>query len=149
MAAVDDRSTPPRTRPLTERVVGIFVTDGSIVPVNYQDQTPQIVASIALYRELGPAYHAFDGAYVKLRPGASLRAFDADAQALAQRYPATGRQVYLADQSMQAATVERAIRPQAIALALFALALALTALLIVGQVASRTLLGAANDNAAP
>jgi FtsX-like permease family len=148
MAAVDDRSTPPRTRPLTERVVGIFVTDGSIVPVNYQDQTPQIVASIALYRELGPAYHAFDGAYVKLRPGASLRAFDADAQALAQRYPATGRQVYLADQSMQAATVERAIRPQAIALALFALALALTALLIVGQVASRTLLGAADDNAA-
>jgi ABC-type antimicrobial peptide transport system permease subunit len=148
MAAVDDSSTPPRTRPLTERVVGVFVTDGSIVPVNYQDQTPQIVASIALYRELGPAYHAFDGVYVKLRPGASRPAFNAGAQALAQRYPATGKQVYLADQSVQAATVERAIRPQAIALALFALALTLTALLIVGQVASRMLLGAADDNAA-
>ena len=31
------------------------------------------------------------------------------------------------------AAIERAIRPQAVALALFALALALTALLIVGQ----------------
>ena len=72
----------------------------------------------------------------------------ARAQALAQRYPATGKQVFVADQSVQAATVERAIRPQAVALALFALALALTTLLIVGQVAVRTLLAAAADNAA-
>jgi hypothetical protein len=147
MAALDS-STPPRTRPLTERVVGIFVTDGSIVPVNYGDQVPKIMGSLALYRELGPAYQAFDGAYVKLKPGASLPAFSDAAQALAVHYPATGKQVFVADQSEQAATVERAIRPQAIALALFALALALTALLIVGQVAVRLLIGAANDNAA-
>jgi hypothetical protein len=90
MAALDS-STPPRARPLTERVVGIFVTDGSVVPVNYLDQVPKFMASLALYRELGPAYEAFDGAYVKLKPGASLPAFSAAAQALAQRYPATGR----------------------------------------------------------
>jgi hypothetical protein len=143
-----DNSTPPRARPLTERVVGVFVADGSVVPVNYLDQVPQIMASLALYRELGPAYEAFDGAYVKLKPGASRPAFSAAAQALAQRYPATGKQVFVADQSLQAATVERAIRPQAVALALFALALALTALLIVGQVAVRLLIGAAGDNAA-
>ena len=51
-----------------------------------------------------------------------------------------------ADETTQAATIERLIRPQAIALALFALALALTALLIVGQVAARTLQTAAQDN---
>ena len=47
---------------------------------------------------------------------------------------------------VQAATIERSIRPQAIALALFALALAITALLIVGQVATRQLLAATRDN---
>lgn len=147
MAALDD-STPPRARPLTERVVGVFVTDGSVVPVNDLDQVPQIVASPALYQELGPAYGAFDGVYLKLRPGASLSAFSASAQALAQHYPETGKQVFVADQAVQEATVERAIRPQAVALALFALALALTALLIVGQVAARLLIGAAGDNPA-
>ena len=52
----------------------------------------------------------------------------------------------MADEATQAATVERSIRPQAVALALFALVLAVTALLIVGQVASRLLLAAARDN---
>ena len=55
--------------------------------------------------------------------------------------------MFVSDQTVQAATVERAIRPQAVALALFALALALTALLVVGQVAVRLLIGAAGDNA--
>ena len=40
------------------------------------------------------------------------------------------------------ATVERGIRPDAIALAIFALALACTALLIVGQAATRLLVEA-------
>ena len=40
----------------------------------------------------------------------------------------------MADLAAQAATVERSIRPQAIALGLFALVLAVTALLVVGQV---------------
>jgi hypothetical protein len=52
----------------------------------------------------------------------------------------------VADEATQAATVERSIRPQAVALALFALVLAVTALLVVGQVAARLLLAAARDN---
>ena len=43
----------------------------------------------------------------------------------------------MADETVQAAAVERSIRPQAVALALFALVLAVTALLTVGQAASR------------
>ncbi len=77
-----------------------------------------------------------------------MTALTAEAQALAKRYKSsTGGQVFVSDQTVQAATVERAIRPQAVALALFALALALTALLVVGQVAVRLLIGAAGDNA--
>ena len=143
MAALDSSN---HARPLTEHVVGVFVTRGSVVPVTDLDRVPKIAASLALYRELGPAYQAFDGAFVRLQPGASVAAFTGAAERLAQRYPGTGKQVYVADEATQAATIERAIRPQAVALALFALALALTTLLIVGQVAARTLLAAAADN---
>lgn len=135
-----------RPRLLTERVVGVFVDRGSVVTVTELDQVSTIWASPALYRELGRGYEAFDGAYVKLRPGASLARYSASVQRLARRFPSTGGQVFVADESVQAATVERAIRPQAVALALFALALALCALLIVGQVAARLLLAAAADN---
>jgi putative ABC transport system permease protein len=133
-------------RLLSERVVGIMVTRGSVVPVTVLDRAPVIVASTALFRELGPRYLGFDGAYVKLRPGATPSGFGQQAQMLARSFPATGGQVFVADEATQAATVERSIRPQAVALALFALVLALCTLLIVGQVASRLLLAASSDN---
>ena len=135
-------------RRLSERVVGIMATRGSIVPVNLSDRTPGIIASTALFRALGPRYGAFDGAYVKLQPGQTVSDFSRRAQALARRFPATGGQIFVSDEAAQAAAVERSIRPQAIALALFALILAITALLIVGQAASRLLLAASSDNRA-
>jgi hypothetical protein len=135
-------------RLLSERVVGIIVSRGSVLPVTTLDKTPVIVASTALFRELGPGYQAFDGAWVKLRPGAGSGGFSRLAQALALRFPATGGHVFVADEAAQAGTVERSIRPQAVALALFALVLAATGLLVVGQVASRLMLAAAQDNRA-
>jgi hypothetical protein len=143
LGAIDTKN---HVRLLTARVVGVFVTRASVLPVTYLDRVPQILASPALYRELGPGYHGFDGAYLKLKPGASLATVTAQAQQLAKRYPTTGGQVFIADQATQVATIERAIRPQAVALALFALALALTTLLIVGQVAARMLMAAGQDN---
>ena len=135
-----------RPRALPERVVGIMVTRGSVMPVTALDKTPVILASAALYRELGSGYEGFDGAWVKLRPGATPSSFGSQAQTLARGFPATGGQVFTADEDAQAATVERAIRPQAVALVLFALVLAVSGLLIVGQVASRLLFAASQDN---
>ena len=43
----------------------------------------------------------------------------------------------MADESTQTAAVQRSIRPQAVALALFALCLAVTALVVTGQLATR------------
>ena len=134
-----------RMRHLTERVVGIMVTRGSVLPVNELDKVPHILASPALARLLGPAYRGFDGAFVRLRPGTSVAAFGGEAQALARRFPRTGGQVFVADENTQAAAVERAIRPQAVALYLFALVFAVTALLIVGQAATRILLAAVHE----
>lgn len=138
-------SDVPR-RQLTERVVGIIVTRASVDPVTDIDKVPFILASTALWHQLGHGYLAFDGAYVKLRPGATVGSISREAQALARRFPGTQGQMYVADESAQAATIERAIRPQAIALAIFALVLACTALLIVGQAAARLLLAAGSDN---
>lgn len=144
-------ATPPgenaaAPRLLRERVVGIIVTRGSVHPVTTLDKVPAIFASTALLHRLGRAYTAFDGAYVKLRPGYSAGAADRQAEALAQRFPATRGHVFVADEGAQAAAVERSIRPEAISLALFALVLAITALLVVGQAATRLIAAAQPAN---
>src|SRR6202044_3594464 len=114
---------PPGTRSLTERVVGILVTRASVDPVTDIDKVPFILASAALWHDLGPRYLAFDGAFVKLQPGASAGSFSRAAQALARRLPATEGQTYVADERTQVATIQRSIRPEAVALAIFALVL--------------------------
>ena len=147
LAALPD-TQGSKIRYLTVRVVGVAVLRDSIVPVNVLAQTAYIQASPALYRELGPDYQAFDGAYVQLAPGTSVGQFTVAAAALARepRYAKTGGQIFVSDESVQDAAVERSIRPQAIALAIFALVLAITALLVVGQAAVRLLLADSADN---
>lgn len=151
MAAVTANGPPPGSggpapRRLRERVVGIFVNRASVDPVTDLDRAALILASTALWHRLGPRYVGFDGAYVVLRRGATAGLVSREAQALTRRFPATGGQLYVADESTQAATIERAIRPEAIALAIFTLVLACTALLLIGQAASRLLLSAGADN---
>ena len=126
-------------RLLRERVVGIVVTRGSVLPVTELDKVPVFMASLALFQRLGVRYAGAGGAYVKLRQGASAEVFRRQAQSLTRRFPSTGGHVFAADESAQAAAVQRAIRPEAVALAVFALALGVTALLIVGQAATRLL----------
>ena len=138
-AAAAPSRRQPGPRLLRERVVGILVTRGSVLPVTELDKAPGIVASPALFHQLGQQYVAFGGAFVKLRPGASAETFRRQAQSLTRRFPATGGHVFAADERAQAAAVQRAIRPEAVALAVFALVLALTALLVVGQAATRLL----------
>ena len=135
-------------RLLRERVVGIMVTRGSVLPITENDKVPAIMASPALLGRLAPQYAGAGGAYVKLRPGASPEAFRQRAQALTRQFPETGGRVDVADERTQAAAVQHAIQPQAVALALFALVLGVTALLIVGQAAARLLATASPDNPA-
>jgi hypothetical protein len=137
------KASAARTPRLTERVVGIVVTRSSVDPVTDIDKIPVIFATPALWHRLGGAYRAYDGAYVTLRPGTTAAGFGREAQSLARRFPGTGGQIFVADEGAQVATVQRAIRPEAISLALFALILAVTTLLIVGQAAVRQLAAAA------
>ena len=51
---------PARPRLLRERVVGIVVTRGSVLPVNELDKVPVILASPALFHRLGVRYVGVD-----------------------------------------------------------------------------------------
>ena len=135
-------AAPPRR--LTLHVVGIIVTPSSADPVTDSDRAPFILASSALWRRLGARYRAFDGAELELRPGASAATVGGEAQALARRFPGTQGQIMPSDEGTEYAAVERSIHPDAVALAIFALVLACTALLIVTQVAGRLLLQASS-----
>ena len=141
-------SGPRHERRLTERVVGILVARGSVLPVTDLDREPVIIGSTALWRELGRRYEGFDGAYVRLAPGTTVAGFSREVSALAaqRRYAATGGQMFVSDESVQAATIEREIRPQSLALAAFALVLALTGFLVVGQVTARQVVAGGTDD---
>jgi hypothetical protein len=136
----------PGARKLRERVVGIVVTRSSVKPVTDQDKFPTILVSAALMRDLGPGYIAIDWAAVRLQPGTTLDSFRRRAEVLARRFPGPQGQVSVVDEHALAASIERAIRPEAVALALFALVLLLVALLVVGQVATRLLAASSSDN---
>jgi len=141
-------SGPGQAPRLTERVVGIVVTPASVDPATDIDKVPLFLASPALWHRLGAAYQAYDAAYVRLRPGVTAGGFGRRAQALARGFPGTEGQIYVGDASTQAATVQQAVRPEALSLGVFALILAITTLLITGQAAARQLAASAQDTPA-
>ena len=136
---------PQGLRVFHQKVVGVVMTRDNPVPINALAQLPVIYSSRAFYDGLGSGYRSFDGAYVRLRPGASAFQFGRQAEALAKKYPATGGNIFIANLGDQAVQIERAIRPEAIALALFALVVALTALVIIAQALLRLLRASKTD----
>jgi len=127
-------------------VVGIGVTRDDVVTVNALASAPTLLAGPAFTRKFGPRHYAFDGAEVTLAPGTSKGTFSSAAQSIARRLPETGGNLSIADGAEQAAKVVHAIRPQAVALALFAALTAVTALFALGQLLARRLFLASTDN---
>jgi ABC-type lipoprotein release transport system permease subunit len=144
--ATEELPNVARDPVISLRVVGVGTTRDSVIAVNALAVQPTLVAGPAFTRRFGSEYHAFDGAYVTLQPGASRAAFVSAAQAVAERDPQTGGGLFAADEGQQAARVESAIRPQAIALALFALLTAITVIVAVGQLVIRQVQAASSDN---
>jgi ABC-type antimicrobial peptide transport system permease subunit len=133
--------------PLTFRVAAVGVFDDQVVPTTGNSSEPRILLSPAFTRTaLATRAYGSKGsidylaqADVRLRPGADPAAFIAAAQALASRYPgvrANGGLVFT-DSSAQVTGTERAIRPLAVALALFGALAGLIALAVIGQLLAR------------
>lgn len=137
------RTGSPEVRvavPLAFRVSAVAVFDTQIVPATSTNSGPAALLSPSFShaREARSFFYG-EQAGVRLRHGASMAAFLRAATTLAKRYPATGRllAVNLADEVTATA---RAIRPQAVALAVFAGLAGLIALAIIGQLLSRQLI---------
>ena len=124
---------------LAFRVTAIGVFDTEIVPANTNFTEPMALLSAPFSATRAGRLISFDDvAGVRLRPGASMTAFLSAAQMLAKRYPATVK-LSIISPSDQVAATERAIRPQAVALAVFAVLAGLIGLAVVGQLLARQL----------
>jgi hypothetical protein len=124
---------------LAFRVSAIVVTDDEIVPATHELAEPRVLMSPAFSRtRLAQSFNPAGGAsYVILRPGASAAAFTSQAIALAARYRVGAVQVvHLATEY---AAAQRAIQPEAVALAIFAAIAGLIALAVIGQLLNRQL----------
>jgi hypothetical protein len=128
------------------RVVGIGVTRENVLPVTQFANELAFLATPALFHATDPSAVTYDSAFVRLDRGASLGTFRRQLQALVRRYPDTGGQLFVVDERQQAREVSRGIRPQAVALALFALLTAITTVLVMGQILVRQVYVAANDH---
>ena len=124
---------------LAFRVSAIVVTDDEIVPATHELAEPRVLLSPAFSRtRLAQSFNPAGGAsYVVLRPGAAAAAFTTQAVALAARYRVGA--VEIVHLATEYAATQRAIRPQAVALAIFAALAGLIALAVLGQLLTRQL----------
>jgi FtsX-like permease family len=128
-----------RARAMSFRVTGIAVFDSQIVPATKVNAEPTVLLSPGFYRSTAARDSTYGSqAGVRLRPGVSVASFVHTAAALARRYTGTGG-VFVVSLQDEAAATQRAIHPQAVALALFAALVALIALAVISQLLSRQL----------
>ncbi|MBO0788415.1 MAG: ABC transporter permease, partial [Actinobacteria bacterium] len=126
--------------PLRFRVAAIGVFDTQVVPAATGDYpTALLTPAFLRARAAGripwmPAYGV--SAYVRLRPGASEAGFVRSASVLGRRAGGSVSAIVLADEF---AATERAIRPYAVAIALFAGLVGLITLILAAQLLSRQL----------
>jgi ABC-type antimicrobial peptide transport system permease subunit len=129
---------PNQAVPLVFRVTAIVVFDTQVVPTNLSFSGPMALLS-APFSATRAAQSFFIGEEdaVRLRPGGSMTGFLQAASALAKRYPTTTGQLEVINLSDQVAATERAIRPEAVALAAFAVLAGLIGLAVIGQLLAR------------
>jgi hypothetical protein len=123
----------PGARMVSFRVSAIVVFASQIVPVTQDDAEPAALLSPAFSHTrlaLSASYGTQAG--VRLRPGAGPAAFLAAARTLARHYPAAGPMSVVSLAGEVSAT-QRAIRPEAVTLGLFAGLTAVIALAVLGQ----------------
>ena len=131
---------PQLASPVAFRVSAVVTFDTQIVPGVGTNAEPTALLSPPFTATAASRRASYgDQAGIRLRPGASMDRFVSAAAALAKRYPASGGKIDLISLSGATAATQRAIRPQAAALALFAGLAGLIALAVIVQLLSRQL----------
>lgn len=122
---------PTWTRPLALRIVGIGVDQTNLV-VDQGYDFPGLLLTPAFLRRHRGGLPSYWGAAVRLRPGTSVRDFE---RAVERLVP--DESIAFQTAGNLRAKVDRAVGPQAGALDVFALVVAVTGLLVVGQALAR------------
>ena len=124
--------------PLTFRVSGVAIFDFQIVPSTHENSQPRVLMTPAFYRTARGRSLAFvNDAVVRLRSGTPTATFARDANALAARFPETGDGIDVVSRVDEAAVTERAIRPEAFTLAVFAAVAGVIVLAAIAQLLRR------------
>lgn len=132
--------------PLAFRVSAVVVFDTQIVPATQTNSEPTALLSppfTGTRAASSSSYGIQTG--LRLRPGASMAAFLKTAASLARLHHIPAGAFNIVNLSDEVTATERAIRPEAVALAVFAALAALIALAIIGQMLSRQLILDATD----
>ncbi|HTZ29583.1 MAG TPA: FtsX-like permease family protein [Streptosporangiaceae bacterium] len=127
--------------PLQFRVTAVAVFDNQVVPVTATNSLPLVLFSPGFTRTsaANKTFYLAEGG-VRLRPGVDPAAFITTAKAVEKRYPqAEGDFTVFVNLSSEITSTERGIRPEAVALAVFAALAGLIALAVLGQLLARQL----------
>ena len=121
------------------RVTGIALFDDQVVPTTMTNQQPRILLTPAFSRTGAAGSIVYlPTAGLRLRPGTSPASVAARARTLAKPYPAA-QPINTVNLAGEGAATQRAIRPQAVALAIFAGLAGLISLAVLGQLLARQL----------
>jgi putative ABC transport system permease protein len=130
-------SPQPHVVPRTLTITGEVVFPNEVVPNSALDSIPTLYLTPAFARARGGAATC-GGIELRLKPGADLDAFRAAITKIgAENKAATGGATFIQNYHERNANVLRAIRPQALALWLFAAIAGLTSIVVLGQILSR------------
>jgi ABC-type antimicrobial peptide transport system permease subunit len=132
-------------QPTTYTVVGIGLFTAEVVPGSLLNAQPRLLLTPAYLEAHRGTELNYDGIAVRLHPGADRDQFRRELQRLGEQYASEVGEVFIGDEATFQAKTERAIRPQAVALAVFALLTGAASLLVVGQTLSRQLASDAHD----
>lgn len=132
------RIAPDEGVPAVFEVVGIGVFSDRVVRGQIFDEFPRLFLTPAAHKLYGasPTSVAYEEIFVRLKPGADLAAFQSEVDRITAADPGAGGNDFNLDAD-RTAKVQRAIRPQAVALGLFAGLAAVAGLLVIGQILSR------------
>jgi len=132
--------------PLTFLVTAIVAFDPQIKMADGGYGSPTVLASAPFTATPADRVASYgDEAAVRLKPGAFMSQFIAAANALAKHYagtpaqPGTGGRVHVVSPADQVTALEQSVRPQAVALAAFAVLAGLIALAVLSQLLTRQL----------
>lgn len=128
-------------------IVGIGVFPGEVVPSTQLDAFPTLFVTPA-YLRMHPEQPGCEGLAIKLRSGGNIERLRLEASEIAATRSEVGGEIFFQNQRLRNAKVARAIRPQAVALWLFALLSGATFLVVVGQVLARQVALSATTNPA-